>query len=415
MKSKKLKSRVKASSLINAIFVCLLVSILCGSLVLLSSYQQILGEKLSMGNKLIADNNSAFNLLLSSMDKIPYNTQQNIEGFRNETKSIGIKKKWGGYDILVSKTYHRLDTITKTALVGKRDMEFNTTALYLANYATPLKISGKTVLIGDIKVPGGTVENAFIDATHQGHVLRGKKDKSDRGLPDIKKVELDYNLLDFEEIDFNDVIRQKEIVRGFDKKTLLVRLNDIEQISSLTFKGNVMIESSNKILIAEDVNLKDVIIKAPEVIFKSGFQGNVQVLAEKKVILEKNTKLLYPSVIMASNNLDSVSVVLKKESLFIGDIIVTGSNIYDAKKRSIVLEEDAKLVGRLFCTGYTELKGKVYGRVFTNWFNLKTQTSVYENVLHNSEINLDSLPKEMVQIPLFDFNQEKNSVVVKKL
>src|SRR5690606_37847551 len=129
----------------------------------------------------------------------------------------------------------------------------------------------------------------------------------------------------------------------------------------------------------------------------------------------KNTKLMYPSVIMASNDIDSVNVVMKTKSLFIGDIIVTGTNIYDAKKRSVVLEEDAKLVGRLFCVGYTELKGKVYGRVFTNWFNLKTQTSVYENVLHNSEINLDSLPKGMVQIPLFDFNQEKNSVVVKKL
>src|SRR5690606_37224348 len=230
----KLKSRVKASSLINAIFVCLLFSILCGSLVLLSSYQQILGEKLSMGNKLIADNNSAFNLLLSSMDKIPYNTQQNIEGFRNETKSIGIKNRLGEYHILISKTYHRLDTITKTALVGKKNMEFNTTALYLANYATPLKISGKTVLIGDIKIPGETVENAFIDAAHQGHILKGVKGKSERSLPDIKKIELDYNLLDFEEIDFNDVIRQKEIVRSFDKKTLLVRLDGIEQISSLT-------------------------------------------------------------------------------------------------------------------------------------------------------------------------------------
>ncbi len=415
MKIKKLKNRVKASSLINAIFVCLLVSILCGSLVLLSSYQQILGEKFSMGNKLIADNNSAFNFLLSSIDKIPYNEQQAIESFRSETKSIGVKKKWGGYDILISKTFHRLDTITKTALVGKKSEEFNTTALYLANYASPLKISGKTVLVGDIKIPGGVVENAFIDASHQGHILKGLKGKSARSLPDTRALELDYDLVEFEEIDFNDVIRQKEIVRGFDKKTLLVRLNDIEEISSLTFKGNILIESSNKIHIAENVNLKDVIIKAPEVIFKSGFQGNVQVMAEKKIVLEKNTKLMYPSVIMASNDIDSVNVVMKKESLLIGDIIVTGTNIYDAKKRNIVLEEDAKLVGRLFCTGYTELKGKVYGNVFTNWFNLKTQTSVHENVLHNSEINLDSLPKGMVHVPLFDFNHKKNSVVVKKL
>ena len=411
-----MKKKVRASSLINAIFVCLLVSVLCGSLVLLSSYQKILSEKLSIKSMLVTNNISAFNYFLASIDRMPYNEFQKAEEINGVTTSEGLKKKWGGYEVLISKTYHKRDTITQIALIGKISEELKTTALYLTNYGRALKISGNTILKGDISVPDGVVEQTFINGnTNRGVLLEGQRLKSNKNLPKIRDVLYDLNDIDYEEINVSDFLKEKVIVQSFDKKTLLIRLDDITELASITIKGNVIVESLNDIQIASNVTLSDIIIKAPKVVFKSGFVGNVQVMAETEIVLEEQSKLIYPSSLIAISDNDSINVTMKKESLMIGNIVVTGGNITDTYKRNITIEKDSKLIGTLFCNGYSELQGKVYGSVFTDWLKLKTKTSTYDNVLFDTEINVDSLPKGMAGIPLFEFNQKNYNAVIKRL
>ena len=61
-------SNIKASSLVNAIFICVIISIFCGCLVLISHYQNILNNQLNEQENTIYRNNSAFSYFINKID-----------------------------------------------------------------------------------------------------------------------------------------------------------------------------------------------------------------------------------------------------------------------------------------------------------------------------------------------------------
>ncbi len=368
-----------------------------------------------MHEDLINRNASSFNYLLNNVESIPYNDTQQIDVFDDNIFSYVEKKSWGFYDVIISKTVFKTDTVLKVAMIGK--VNTNTIArnlaLYVTDYDNPLKLSGRTQILGHIKVPNGRTEQAYINGNSGNHItLKGQASSSNNKLPKINNVSsIDFSDYDF--IPLKDIDKKSIIVNGFDKKGKVIDLNEITRLDHVVIKGHVVLISNNELYIDKTAQLNDVLVVAPKVNILSGFKGNIQIIAKEVVEINENVSLFYPSSIYVKNDLDSISVTIHKNAKLIGGVVIDGDTYNGSLKHILKIKEDATVVGNIYCFGRLQLEGDVIGSVYSDRFSLKTASSNYENVILNGSINRDSLPKNFVELPLFkgEINNEKYAII----
>lgn len=415
MKNIYFKQNLKASSLTNAIFLCLMISIFCGCLVLIAHYQNMLNQKLEIEENLINNNTSCFHYFLSNIDKLEPNKSVQIDIFEDGILSFGLKKSWGFYDVLICKTVFKKDSAFSIALVGKNQDLKNRLALFVTDYNKPLKVSGNNNFIGDLKVPYGRVEQGYIgDFNNKLVSVIGDQKQSEKQIPKINK---DLNLID---LNFKTLpisfYQDSVIFNSFKNETIKIDLTDINQLGDTKIKGNFILSSKKAIKISNTTQLEDVLIIAPKVVIKSGFKGNIQIIADQNVVIEENVNLKYPSSVYLKNDTNESIVTIGKKSKIAGGIVLTGNTLKGALKRKLIIQESAKIIGDVYCYGATQLQGEVIGTLYADKMFLKTETSDYENVIVNGNVNRDSLPKKFIRLPLFNtINKTSNYSVIKKL
>ncbi|QXP58396.1 hypothetical protein [Olleya sp. HaHaR_3_96] len=404
----KIAFKHKASSLTNAIFICLIISIFCGCLVLIHHYNNLLNSKLEMQNQLVHRNNSAFTFFLNNTSKIE--EDKGFDIFDDGIESYAEIKNWGFYKVLTCKSVFKTDTVSKTALIGKRSKKKEALALYVTNYDKPVKVSGRINISGMIKIPNGEIEQIYISNQNSNEIkLTGAQLKSDDVLPKIKSIEFNYygeshipsEVFNFEETIIND----------FENTTLIINYNELKELEGISLKGNIILKSETIITLTRKSSLEDVLIVAPKVIVEKGFRGSVQIIAEKEVVIGEDVFLSYPSSIYLKNDTDSVKVNVNKNSKIAGGIVITGETYNGSLKRSLIIEEGAKIIGVVFCNGKTQFNGEIIGALYTDKLFLKTKSSSYENVILNGIINREDLPEDFLGLPLFD--NETNYEIIK--
>ena len=205
------------------------------------------------------------------------------------------------------------------------------------------------------------------------------------------------------------------MINGFDKPTRIIDLTDTKELSNVTCKGNILIVSKDKINVTNTANLTDVIVSAPFVKVMSGFKGNIQIIAKDSVNIEEDVTMLYPSAVYIKNDNNKASFIIKNNSILVGGIVVTGEHTLNNINRSVTIQEKASVIGNIYCQGGTQLEGLVTGTIYTDRFFLKTKSSYYENVILNGAINRDSLPKNFIELPLFEnsYNNTKYAIIKK--
>lgn len=414
MNKLKSKQNLKASSLTNAIFLCLMISIFCGCLVLIAHYQNMLNQKLELNEKLININKCSFDYFLANIEKLDLFKFHEIDLFEEEIPSFGLKKSWGFYDVLICKTRFKKDSVFSIALIGQNQDVKNRLALFATDYDKPLKISGESDFNGDLKVPNGRVEQAYVGDTKSNSVsVLGSQEQSDKQIPKISK---DLSLIDK---DFKTVpisfFKDSTVFNSFKDKTIKIDITDVNQLSNTKIKGNFILFSQRTITISSSNQLEDILVIAPNVIVKSGFEGNIQIIAEQNVEIEDDVYLKYPSSIYVKNDTNESIVTIGENSKIAGGVVVTGSTLKGALKRRLVIEESATIIGDVYCYGATQLQGEIIGTIYTDKFFLKTKIADYENVIVNGSVNRDSLPNNFIRLPLFNsFNKKSNYSVIKK-
>ncbi len=412
-KSLKTKYLIKGSSLINAIFVCVIISVFCGCFILITHYQNVLNDKLYLQEDLIGRNESVLNYFLSNSELVSYNSILEIDVFEDGITSSVEKKNWGFYDVFICKSVFKSDTISKAVLVGNTKDNTNNLALYVTDYDKPLKFSGSTQIIGDIEIPNGRSEQAYINGQRGNSInLKGQQTKSKDKLPKIDK-EIHIDVSSLPRLPLNNINKETVLTNEFDATTKVIDLNDIKLLKDLACKGNFILFSNNDLEIGDSVQLNDVVIMAPVVKMASGFKGNVQIIASQKVLVEEDVSLMYPSNIYIKNDADSVSVEIKKNSTLIGGIVIDGNTYNNSLDRELLIYENASVIGNVYCYGSTQLKGKIIGSIYTDRFFLRTEASNYENVILNASINKKDLPDDFIELPLFrsPSNKKKYAVI----
>lgn len=402
---------IKAHSLLYAIYVCLIVSIICGALLYFSNLYNQLNLYYNLQEELYIQNHSIVNFALGNKTVPTEIKKDENTGIEGDYKT----KPYGLLALVLAKSYILNDTVSSVHFVGAHSKD--KTAIYLTNFSKSLFYSGKVKLIGDIIIPSIFIETAYINNNKNELIANGEKNLSSIKLPDLNP--------DFLEI-FKRIPSDKTKLSAIEKpmdslyyNSFFNRTKEIQVKSSLgniIFKGNFVLRSDDSIRVKKSAVLEDVILIAPKITFEEGFRGTLQAFATKGIELEEKVTLNYPSVICVYNETSEISKIkIKKECKVTGAIVLFGNSTEMIDKNTIEIDEKGLVFGDLYCTGKLMLKSNVYGSVYTNRFFLKTAYSSYENMISDIEINTEKRPNYFISIPLFNTQKTTYSVIKKVL
>ncbi|WP_299903225.1 hypothetical protein [uncultured Aquimarina sp.] len=394
---------IKAGSLLYAIYVCLIIAILSGGLIYIFTINKTLATRQSVKEQLIDRCDSCFNYFLINGKSFDKTETQKIDLFEDGLVCEFTKERWGMYATLMGKAIFKKDTVEKKYIIGEvTNKEIK--ALYLSDFGEELKISGTTLIKGNVVLPKKRYKVVNILGNQQANnpKLEGVIGVSSKNLPKIISPKLQYPN-DIVEITLSKLKENQPVYRGFQKSTAVVYLDKGESLDRVNIKGNFILKSRDTIHIDDTTKIEDVIIQAPKVVVEEGFEGSIQIYAEKGVEVESNVKLLYPScIVIESSTRDYEKEINIGEDVEIyGGIVINGSSFREKQNNFLVLNENSLVVGDVYCNGIMELKGSVLGSVYTHKLQLKTKSSKYADVILNGTIDALGIPNNFVRLPLF--------------
>jgi len=392
---------VKAHSLLYAVYICLIVSILCGALLYFASLFNQLNLFYNTREDLYIQNQSAVNYALGSSLSESATAMDATSGIVSSFES----RPYGLLDLLIVKSFVKGDTIASTHFVGR--YANGDDCIHLANFSKALSFGGVVRLIGNKKLPSERIREEYLNNIAGKLTAVGSIQLSEMTLP---KVNPRFNAL-FEgvpskTISLRDVERTNDSVyyNSFLDETIAIALAQ-QVLDNVVIKGNFILHAKDSIRIGKNAVLEDVIIKAPRISFEQGFKGNVQAFSTESIHLEKDVELQYPSVLCVFNaSMGKSHIEVGEECKVYGAIVLFGNEARKIEDNEIVLKGKTLLVGDVYCSGKLMVGGKIYGSVHTNRFFHKTDFGSYDNCIINAEIDVSKRPSYFVSIPFFEDN-----------
>lgn len=297
---------------------------------------------------------------------------------------------WGAFLLAKSSVKDKNDVYSKVALMAHAYPE--PIALYLVEHDQPLSLSGASKIIGNAYLPRKKLRHGFIEGVSffgdfmiDGSTMTSSR--SNLSLPEsfIKHCEaLFFGITEFtlENKDWPEDGWQQ----SFEENTILFTSQNPITIENQRFLGNVLIKSDSDVMIDSSAELEDVTIIAPRITVKSGFKGNVHLLANEALIVEAKSKLTYPSSIILYNGEEQIEDNLLKIDIE-SNASVEGEVILGCHSKNqnamIAIDEGAIVYGNVYSSKKVELRGTVNGSIRCDRFILNSTSSIYENYILN--------------------------------
>lgn len=380
-------------------------------------YNRALIDQYDQEIQLIAENQYAMQDFLATYG---YGMEQDTQEYK-EISEQGIRstyqlKAWGVYNVLTVISYSKKDSISKSFLLGNTKKKNPKLALFLLDNGKPLKYAGITSLFENIVIPDAHIEAYFIPKKKNLLQRSGNIASSPYKMPKLALNSKRYDLRIKNSIPLEKVIADGGVlVNSFQNETLEVIANTSSTINQVTLKGNIILTSTNEIILGDDTDIQDVVIQAPSVRFLKNFNGNAQVIATDKIILEDNAILKYPSSIHTKIVDDSIKVSLIGKSKLYGSLIMNCNSTIYGRKGEIFIDKESTIIGDLYSCGVTDLRGTIYGSAYINSFQYKTETNSIDNLIVDAYISSDSIPHNYMRLPLIDDTEYIYYEVIKEL
>lgn len=398
---------VRAHSLLYAIYVCLIISLLCGALLYIANLYNQLNLYYVTHEELYIHNQSMVNYAMANIATPENVLSQNDD--ENAIQTLINSRSYGVLNLLVVSSFVKNDTVVSAHLAGITAKDKN--CVYLTNFDRPLSYSGTVKLMGDKKLPSDFIKTIHIENKANTLDGSGTISVSDKKLPELSKnIEKGICMTGIR-VKLKDLPKNDSgYYNSFFRPSLEVELED-HTLMNIAIKGNIIIRSNDSITVTSSALLEDVILIAPKIIFDNNFTGNLQVFATKKIEVGNSVKLKYPSVLCLNNtSIESGTIHINENSSICGAVILFGNPNEKIENNSIEIEKEALIVCDIYCTGKLTLKSNVYGSVYTNKFVHKTASSGYDNCLADVEINPYKRPVHMVCVPLLDNNKSYGAI-----
>jgi hypothetical protein len=402
---------VKAHSLLYAIYICLIVSLVCGSMLYYANLYGQLNTFYNLQEEMYIQNQSLVNYALGNnviQQEYPINEDSGIQGNY-------VSKEYGLISLLLAKSSLKSDTISSAHFIGSYNSD--KTAIYLANFSRGLSYSGSVKIVGDTKLPVLNIQTSYINNKPNNLINQGKTSISNILLPNINsKFKKVFEGINAQKSSIGELEKQSDSLfyNSFFNETK--EINVPSTVSNIIFKGNFILRSKDSIRVKKNAILEDVILIAPKITFEEGFSGTLQAFSTNGIELEQKVSLNYPSVVCLYNNTPNESLIrIKKGCKITGAVVLFGNQLENIEKNIIEVQKEGLIFGSIYCSGKLDLKSKVYGTIYTNRFFLKTESSTYDNTIEDIEINTLKLPKSFISIPLFDPKKTDYGILKKVL
>jgi len=401
---------VRAHSLLYAIYVCLLVSVVLSALLYTAGLYDRLNLYYLTHEKLYTQNRSLLNFAVANIGNDLDASDAGIDNGYFETRPYGMFK------IVTATNYIGNDTIASVHLVGQ--YKNDATCLYLANYTNPLTYSGNVILKGNKKLPSELIRQSNTYNSVSNLTSTGTISISDREMPSVSgSLDNFFKAPDVRYIDIGALEKLNDSLyfNSFLSETKYINIEGYD-LENVIFKGNFVLRTSDSLNIKKTAILKDVIVEGPALNFEKGFEGNLQIYASSAVTLQDDVVLTYPSVVALSNpTLNKSHLKAGKNVHILGDVLLYGSPDRALDENYMEIGEGSEITGTVYCKGRMLLNGKVNGCVYTGKFIFKMGASTYENHLNNVEIDQSKLPGYFLAAPMFDDKIAKYGIVKKML
>ncbi len=412
--------KVKAGTLQISMYIIVVVALLLAGFILFVHTHKLTEIKSSLTKQVVQDTQFGINYLtktnISPMDTLDIAKEQDKKG------SLKVHAEyWGIFEKITSISKIKNKHFTKIALVGGEPDAFNRTALYLQERNKPLVVVGDAFIQGTSYLPYEGVRTGNISghSFYGEKLIDGKVYSSKTGLPrlspklieNIRNIELDINTLKTEQ--FLDIYSKPTHKNSFKAPLKVVYSTSKFGLVNFNLIGNIIIQSSSKIVVDASTHLTDVILIAPEIEIRSGTKGSFQAFATRNILIEEGCYLSYPSALIINEKLNHTmqnsnvkqtpSITINKGCSINGVVAFMG--VINNYKSQVFIDESSEINGEVYCNKNLELLGTVNGSVFTSSFVANQSGSSYQNHLYNGKIILNNLSEAYSGL-LFD-RQEK--------
>lgn len=402
---------VRAHSLLYAIYICLIVSIICGALLYFANLYGQLNVHYNLQEELYLHNQSLVNYALGTN----FSEEEILPAENSGIEGSFQPKQYGLLSLVLAKSYVRNDTVSSAHFIGHFAQD--KTAIHLANFTRPLAYSGKVTIVGNVNLPSSFIETAHINNEHNQLQLQGQKKISAMSLPTLSSdLTSKINGLRTVSVSLTDLEKAQDSMyyNSFFNDTKEIQLNSV--VSNMVFKGNFVLRSKDSLRIKKNAVLEDVILLAPKITFEEGFSGTVQAFATQGIDLEEKTTLKYPSAVCVLTTKGSTGKIrIKKGCKIVGAVVLSGNALEDIGSNTISIEEPGQLTGDIYCSGSLCLKSTVFGSVYTNRFHHQTASAMYENLVANLRIDVTKRPAYFIGFPLFETKNQRYGILKKVL
>ena len=418
--------KIKAGALQFVLFIGAVVAILLMAFVLLSHTHKHFDRQTDFVISTIKS--AGFGIDASLARQMPLGNAISIKDQSELPIDIVVKRElWGVFEKRTALASHGKTKQLKMALVGGRAKN-EMPSLYIADKQRPLILAGNSRITGTAYLPeqGLKMGNIYGNSYNGSQLLYGIQKKSDATLPRLG-TELSNQIESLTDVQFTPegkvlpFIPVREFDNSFAAETLIIYERSV-RLRNLKLTGNIVVSASDKIVVEPDTQLQDVILMAPKIVIKDWVKGNFQAIASESISVGKKCVLAYPTALVVNKKEEDNSgsedganqFVPIVPSIYIdsyawvgGVVLVNEKTTEQQYSPQIKIEENAKIVGEVYCTKNLELKGRVNGSVITDSFIAMENGSVYQNHLYNGQINNQTIDTSYSGLLLADPEQSK--------
>lgn len=388
-----------AKALFYAVIVSILVALVCAAILLGSYHQHQLLGRYRLQERLLDNCHSGMALLLSSTSSEVPQLVLDLYGEHQDSVSLEVRP-WGLLDLAQVESWSGQGQYraycSKACLLGA--LVPSDYALKLAESTHGLHLYGDTRLVGNAYLPDEGIERGYANLGIGGSYTGDQLIEGTWNLAkplDKTKLEARFDYLnDLKVLPLNGSLAQDSLVQPFHLPTLVIG-EEAMSTAGLVMKGNIVVVASDYIEIAANSRLEDVLLLAPRVVIRSGFQGAIQVFAWDSLLVEPNVVLEFPSALSLLPQVPeaafSPKLTLAEEVELWGTILVPTFR-YHKYPPLVHVQAGTFITGQVWVNGRFQHRGTVHGTVVCDEFWLETPASVYKNYLLDAVINRPALP-----------------------
>ncbi len=387
------RSKIQSSALSYAISFMLLVGLISAALLFISGANKRIETIYLVKDHVLLNNLTALKWGLDHGDE-----QTELVHSSGDTSHI-VSTKWGVYQLVHVKTQHPVASVEKTGVGGVKPVNAKVPALVIPNKMDQINLCGNTLLEGDIYVTEKGLKRGHITRKSftRDKLYVGSLNKSEKRLPVLSFASGFGTYPSFRERGEAIAVLPEDSSFSFYNTTAVFSSLDAVELGN-RLSGNIVIHSFDQIRVHAQSELENVILVAPRIVIEKGFVGTLQAFASEEIFCEENVALNYPSalVMYREGRTDSKGRIFLDE----GTQILGGILLYDTApyfRNPLNLELNNAMVGGIiYNTGESEIRGQVYGSLFTDKLLLHAGGGTYENYLLDATITSVQVPEKML-------------------